>query len=61
MTAGLEFYLLKVYFLIKTKSLCGLRTSRFSWHEILANFLRGVGFQPCNIEPVIWMRRVDNE
>ena len=38
------------------KALHGLRTSGLRWHERLADCLRNMGFEPCKMEPDIWMR-----
>ena len=47
--AALEFFSLKDYVLIINKVLHGLRASDLHSHEILADFLHDMGFQPWKI------------
>ena len=54
--SGPEFGPLEGHNLIIIKALYGLRTSGLRWHERLANCLRDMRFEPCKIEPDIWMR-----
>ena len=57
--AGKEFGELEGHTLIIHKLLYGLRSSGLRWHEILADYLRDMGFFPCKVEPDIWMREKD--
>ena len=57
--AGPEFRDLQGHKLIILKALCGLRTSGLRWHERLSDCLRDMSFEPCKMEPDIWLR--DNE
>ena len=52
---------LKDHALVITKALYGLLTSGLRWHERLADCLRDMGFQACNMEPDIWIQIVDNK
>jgi Reverse transcriptase (RNA-dependent DNA polymerase) len=54
--AGSEFGDLKGHVLVINKALYGLQTLGKRWHEQLANCLRDLGFQPCVVEPDIWLR-----
>jgi len=54
--AGPEFGKLEGHTLIIVKALYGLCTSGLRWHECLADCLRDMGFQPCKVEPNIWMQ-----
>ena len=54
--AGPEFGDLQGHILIILKALYGLRTSGLRWHERLADCLRDMGYEPCKMEPDIWLR-----
>jgi hypothetical protein len=58
--AGPEFGDLEGHMLIIYKALYGLCSSGLRWHERFSTCLRDMGFFPCNAEPDIWMRRVDD-
>jgi len=52
---GPEFEELEGHILIIRKALYGLRTSGLRWHEKFADCLHGLGFEPSQAEPDIWM------
>ena len=54
--AGPEVENLECHNLIITKALHRLRTSVLLWNETLADCPRGMGFEPCKMEPDIWFR-----
>ena len=54
--AGPDFGDLQGHKLIMHKALYGLRTLGLRWHERLADSLRNMGFEPCEMEPDIWLR-----
>ena len=55
MVAGPEFGPSQCHNLIIVKALCELRTSGLRWHESLADCLRCMGFEQCNMEPNAWL------
>jgi len=54
--AGPKFGEVQGHILVIEKALYGLRSSGKRWHERFAECLREEGFQPCKVEPDIWMR-----
>ena len=58
--AGKEFGDLEGHILVIHKALYGLRSSGLRWYEILADYLRDMGFFPCKSEPDIWMHEKDS-
>jgi len=51
--AGPEFCELEGHILIIHKALYGLRTSGLRWHEMFADCLHNLGFEPSQTEPDI--------
>ena len=51
-----EFGDLQGHNLIILKALFRLRASELRWHERLSDCLRNMGFEPCKMEPDIWLR-----
>ncbi len=58
---GSEFGDLEGHILVIQKALYGLRSSGKRWHERLADCLRSEGFQPCKVEPDLWIRPSKDE
>jgi hypothetical protein len=58
---GSEFGSLEGHILVIQKALYGLRSSGKRWHERLADCLRNEGFQPCKVEPDLWIRPSKDE
>jgi len=55
-----KFKELEGHILIIRQALYSLRTSGLRWHEKFADCLCGLGFEPSQAEPDIWMRRLDD-
>ena len=53
---GKECVPLEGHELIISNDLCGLHTSGLRWHEMLSDCLRDMGYEPCTIDPDIWLR-----
>ena len=58
---GSEFGKLEGHILVIQKALYGLRSSGKRWHERLADCPRNEGFQPCKVEPDLWIRPSKDE
>jgi hypothetical protein len=58
--AGPKFGALQGHVLTIYKALYGLRSSGLRWHKKFAAFMRSMGFQPCKMEPDIWLRQKGN-
>jgi Reverse transcriptase (RNA-dependent DNA polymerase) len=54
--AGTEFGKRARHLMVVRKSLYGLRTSGKSWHNLLFDTLKDMGFTPSLANPDIWMR-----
>jgi Reverse transcriptase (RNA-dependent DNA polymerase) len=54
--AGDEFGKRAGHLMVVRKSLYGLRTSGKSWHDLLFDTLKDMGFTPSLADPDIWMR-----
>jgi hypothetical protein len=50
-----EFGDLQGHVLTIYKALYGLRSSGLRWHEKFSAVMRSMGFQPCKMEPDIWL------
>ena len=59
-TAGPEFGSTQGRFMIIVKALYGLRSSGAMWHQHLAESLRALGFRPCEADPDLWMREMQD-
>jgi hypothetical protein len=59
--AGPEFGERQGHVLVIHKALYGLRSSGLRWHEKFSAVMRAIGFQPCKMEPDIWLRRNGNK
>ena len=55
--AGPEFGDLQGHVLSIYKALYGLRSSGLRWHKKFAAVMKAIGFQPCKMEPDIWLRQ----
>ena len=51
-----EFGSLERHNMMIVKSLCELRTYGLIWHEMLADCLQDMVFEPCKMGPGVWLR-----
>jgi Reverse transcriptase (RNA-dependent DNA polymerase) len=54
--AGPEFGEKAGHLMVVSKALYGLRSSGKSWHDLLFDTLKGLGFTPSKADPDIWLK-----